>query len=120
MKQTQTTNPQLISLIHLLTKQSREQQAPIWHDIAEYLSKSSSQRISVNLSSINRNTKRSDVVIVPGKVLASGIINHAVTVASFGASGKAKAKLEAAKGKYLSIEELLKKNPKGSNVRIIR
>ena len=97
MKQTQTTNPQLVSLIRQLKKESREQQAPIWHDVAEYLSKTRSQRISVNLSTISRNTKRSDTVVVPGKILASGNLDHAVTVASFGASEKAKAKLEAAK-----------------------
>jgi large subunit ribosomal protein L18e len=59
-------------------------------------------------------------VVVPGKILGSGCLNHALTVASFGASEKAKSKVVAAKGKYISIPELIEKNPKGSNVRIIR
>jgi large subunit ribosomal protein L18e len=104
----------------LLKKESREKQAGIWLDIAEYLSKSRSQRVAVNLSRINRNTKRADMVVVPGKILGSGSINHAVTVASFAASEKAKSKLVAAKAKYVSIPELLKKNPRGTNVKIIR
>ena len=120
MKETKTTNPELIHLIGLLKKESREKQAPIWMDVAEYLSKTRSQRISVNMSKVNRNTKRSDVIVVPGKLLGSGSINHAVTVASFGASAKAREKLVAAKSKYLSIPELLEKNPKGANVKIIR
>jgi large subunit ribosomal protein L18e len=120
MKETNSTNPELIQLIRLLKKESREKQAGIWLDIAEYLSKTRSQRISVNLSTVNRNTKRSDVVVVPGKLLGSGSIDHAVTVAAFGASQKAKDKLVAAKAKYLSIPQLLEKNPKGANVRIIR
>ena len=120
MKETKTTNQELIQLIGLLKKESREKQAGIWLDIAEYLSKTRSQRISVNLSTVNRNTKRSDVVVVPGKLLGSGSIDHAVTVASFGASQKAKDKLAAAKSKYLSIPELLARNPEGANVRIIR
>jgi large subunit ribosomal protein L18e len=120
MKESKTTNPELIQLISLLKKESREKQASIWLDIAEYLSKSRSQRVAVNLSKINRNTKRADMVVVPGKILGSGSINHAVTVASFGASEKAKAKLVAAKAKYVSIPELLEKNPKGANVKIIR
>jgi len=120
MKETKTTNPELIQIIRLLKRESRENDAGIWLDIAEYLSKSRSQRIAVNLSKINRNSKRSDVVVVPGKLLGSGSINHAVTVASFGASEKAKEKLVAAKAKYLSISELLDKNPKGSNIKIIR
>jgi len=120
MKESKTTNPELIQLISLLKKESREKQAGIWLDVAEHLSKSRSQRVTVNLSKINRNTKRADTVVVPGKILGSGSINHAVTVASFGASEKAKAKLVAAKAKYVSIPELLEKNPKGSNIKIIR
>ncbi len=120
MKDPKTTNPELIQLIRLLKKESREKQANIWHDVAEYLGKSRSQRVAVNLSSINRHTKKNDVIVVPGKILGSGSIKHSVTVASFGASGRAKDKLNAAKGKYLSIAELLEKNPKGSNIKIIR
>ena len=120
MKESKTTNPELIQLISLLKKESREKQAGIWLDVADYLSKSRSQRVTVNLSRINRNTKRADTVVVPGKILGSGSLNHAVTVASFGASEKAKSKLVAAKAKYVSIPELLKKNPKGANIKIIR
>ncbi len=120
MKQTKTTNPELISLITLLKKESRENQAGIWLDVAGYLSKTRSHRITVNLSKINRNTKRADTIIVPGKILGSGSISHVVTVSSFDASGKAMAKLTAAKARYLSIPELIKKNPKGSSVKIIR
>lgn len=120
MKESKSTNPELIQLIDLLKKESREKQAGIWLDLAEYLSKSRSQRIAVNLSTISRNTKRADTVVVPGKILGSGSISHPITVASFAASEKAKAKLVAAKAKYVSISELLEKNPKGSNVKIIR
>ncbi len=120
MKESKSTNPELIQLIDLLKKESREKQAGIWLDVAEYLSKTRSQRVAVNLSTLNRNTKRADTVVVPGKLLASGTINHALTVASFGASEKAKAKLAAVKAKYVSIPELMEKNPKGANVKIIR
>jgi large subunit ribosomal protein L18e len=120
MRQIETTNPELIQLIKQLKKEAREQEAGIWLDVAEYLSKARSQRVAVNITSLNRNTKSADVVVVPGKLLGSGSIDHAVTVASFGASEKAKAKLEAAKAKYLSIPELMANNPKGSNVKIIR
>ncbi len=120
MRETKTTNPQLIELIGLLKKESREQQAGIWLDVADHLAKPRSQRIAVNLSKLNRHTKKADVVVVPGKILASGSIDHAVTVAAFDVSDKAKAKLNAVKAKYITILELMEKNPKGSNVRIIR
>jgi large subunit ribosomal protein L18e len=120
MKETKSTNPELVQLIRFLKKQSREHNAGVWHDVAEHLSKSRRSRISVNLSNINRHTKRSDIVVVPGKILGTGSLNHAVTVAAFAVSDSASAKLKAARAKYLSIPELLEKNPTGANVKIIR
>jgi len=120
MRQTQTTNPQLIQLIKQLRKESKEKEAPIWLDVAEQLAQPRTQRAAVNLSSINRNTKKNETVVVPGKILGTGTIDHAITIAAFNVSDKAKTKLEAAKAKYLSIPELLEKNPKGANIKIIR
>ncbi|MCW4028545.1 MAG: 50S ribosomal protein L18e [Candidatus Bathyarchaeota archaeon] len=120
MRETKTTNPQLIDLISQLRKTSKEQDAPVWFDVADYLAKTRSQRVVVNLSSINRNSQKQDVVVVPGKLLASGTLDHAMTIAAFEVSEQAVAKIEAVKAKYISIKELLEKNPKGSNVKIIR
>jgi len=120
MRETKSTNPELLQLIRFLKKQARETQANIWLDVAKYLSKANRQSVAVNLSQINRHTEKKAVVVVPGKVLGSGALNHPVTVAAFSASEKAKEKLAAAKAKYLSIPELVKENPKGSNVKIIR
>ncbi len=120
MKETKSTNPELIQLIRFLKKQGREKNADVWRDVAEHLSNARRQRIAVNLSRINRHTQKSDVVVVPGKVLGAGALDHAVTVAAFSASGKAKEKLAAAKAKYLSIAELVEKNPEGAKVKIIR
>lgn len=120
MRHTKSTNPEIIKLIRFLRRQSREKGVGIWLDVAENLSKPSRNRVVVNLSKINRYTEKSETVLVPGKVLASGKLEHAVTVAAFGASDKAKAKIRGAKAKYLSIEELVAANPTGSNVRIMR
>ncbi|XES76431.1 MAG: 50S ribosomal protein L18e [Candidatus Bathyarchaeia archaeon] len=120
MRETKSTNPELLQLIKYLKTQSREKDAGIWLDVAEYLAKPSRQRVAVNLSKINRNSEESGTVIVPGKILASGSLDHAVTVAAFDASDKAKTKLAGANARYLSITELVEANPKGSNVKIIR
>jgi large subunit ribosomal protein L18e len=120
MRETKTTNPQLIEVISLLRKTSKEQDAPIWADVADYLARTRSQRVVTNLSSVNRNSEKADTVIVPGKVLASGALDHSVTIAAFEASDSAKAKIGAAKSKYMSIKELVAENPKGSKVKIIR
>jgi len=120
MRETKSTNPELVKLIRSLKKQSRENDAKIWRDVAENLAKSRRQRVSVNLSQISRHTKRSDIIIVPGKVLGTGSLNHSLTIAAFDLSEKAEGKLKAAKAKFLSIPELMEKNPTGSNVKIIR
>ncbi len=120
MKKTKSTNPELIKLIRFLKKQSREKNADVWRDVAKHLAKAGKQHVAVNLSRINRHTQKSDMVVVPGKVLGAGTLNHPITVAAFSASGKAKEKLAAAKAKYLSIPELVEKNPEGAKVKIIR
>jgi large subunit ribosomal protein L18e len=120
MRETKSTNPELIQLIRFLKKQSNENNAEIWRDVAKHLAKTRQNRAAVNLSRINRHTQKSDMIVVPGKILGAGAIDHAVTVAALNASEKAKAKLAAAKAQYVSIPKLVEKNPKGSNVKIIR
>lgn len=120
MRETKSTNAEIIQLIQYLKKQSKQNDAGIWRDVAEHLSKPSRNRIAVNLSKINRCTENNENIVVPGKILGSGKLEHSVTVAAFAVSESAKEKLTAAKAKYLSISELVEKNPKGSNVRIIR
>jgi large subunit ribosomal protein L18e len=120
VKENKSTNPELIQLIRFLKKQSKEKNADVWRDVAEHLAGARRQRVAVNLSRINRHTQKSDTVVVPGKVLGAGTLNHSITVAAFSASGKAEEKLAAAKAKYLSIPELVEKNPEGAKVKIIR
>jgi len=119
VKKTRTKNPERIELIRFLRKQGKANSASIWRDIAEQLSNSRRKSLVVNLSRLNRYTKKSEVVAVPGKVLSTGEIDHPVTVAAFAFSEKAREKVSSARGKCLSFLELVKRNPKGSGVRII-
>jgi large subunit ribosomal protein L18e len=119
MRETKSTNPELVQLIQFLKTQSREKNVGVWRDVAEDLSKPSRKQITVNLSQISRNTEKDATIVVPGKILASGTLDHAVTVAAFSASAKAKEKMAAAKAKYLTITELVEANPQGKNVTII-
>ncbi len=116
---TKSTNPQLIQLIQSLRQKSKENNAKIWKDIAKRLAKPRRRRTTVNLSRLNRHTSKNETVVVPGKVLGSGRINHPIKVAAFSFSRKADQKIKAAKGKTLSILQLANKNPKGSKVKII-
>ena len=119
MKKVRADNPQLRDLIRFLKKAARENDAKIWDAVADALSKPRSRRASVNLSRISRHTEKNHVVAVAGKVLGSGTINHPVTVAAFLFSATAKEKIEKAKGKCLTFSDLIKKHPKGSNVKIV-
>ena len=120
MKGTRSTNPERLALISYLKKQSREKDAGIWLDIAENIAKPKSRRTAVNLSHINRNSEKNETIVVPGKILGTGSLNHSLTIAAFEISDNAKEKLKTAKAKYLSIEELVAKNPTGTKVKIIR
>ena len=119
MKKVKTTNPELRELIRFLKKQSRENNTNVWRDIAERLAKPKRKRIAVNISHLNRSTQRNEVVVVPGKILGTGEMGHPITVAAFAFSEKAKERIKARRGKCLSFSDLIKKNPKGSKVRII-
>ena len=119
MRRVGTTNPELTILIRVLRKKSRENEARIWRDLARRLSNSRRRRTTVNVSRLNRYTKQRETVVVPGKVLGAGKIDHPVNVAAFAFSDQAKLKILKAKGKCLSIRDLVKKKPKGTNVKII-
>jgi len=119
VKKSKTTNPQLAELIRNLKKQGAQNKANIWRDIAERLAKPRRTRPAVNVSRLERHTRRNEFVAVPGKVLGTGEISHPITVAAFAFSGKAQEKIVAAKGKCLSFPDLIKKKPKGTNIKII-
>ncbi len=119
MKKVKATNPELVKTIRFLKKQGRDNKAKIWGSIAELLAKSRRKRIAVNVSRLNRYTEKNETIIVPGKVLGAGEINHPITVAALSFSQKAKEKIKRTRGKCLSIIELARKNPKGSRVKII-
>lgn len=118
-KKIRSTNPELVKLIRLLRKKSRENKAAIWKDLAERLSKPKRRRIVVNVSRLNRYTESGDTVVVPGKVLGAGSINHPIKVAAFAFSEQARLKIVKAKGKCITIPELVESNPKGTDVKII-
>jgi len=119
MKRTGPTNPYLKKLIEELRKKSLELKAPIWKVIAEKLEKSRRSRVEVNLVSIDRNANKGDTVIVPGVVLGSGELSKPVNIAAWKFSPSAEEKINKAKGKMMTIEELMKENPKGKGVKIL-
>lgn len=119
MKKTGSTNITLRKLVDLLRKKSIENNVKIWRAVAEDLEKPRRGRRVVNVSRINRYTKDGDVVVVPGKVLGAGKLDHKVVVAAVGFSKTALEKIKVAGGEAISIYELIERNPSGSRVKII-
>ncbi len=118
-QRTGPTNPLLRDLIGELKKRSNEQDVNLWKRIALDLEKPTRQRRAVNLSRINRHTKENEVVVVPGKVLGSGDLNHKLTISAYQFSEQAKDKLQKSGAQIVSLLELSKDKPDGKNIRII-
>ncbi|HEX7514461.1 MAG TPA: 50S ribosomal protein L18e [archaeon] len=119
-QKTEKANPQLKLLIEKLKANAREHQADVWKEVARRLEAPSNNYAKVNLSRLNRHTNSGDVVIIPGKVLGAGSIDHPISVSALNFSANARLKLLAASGTVMTIDEILDRSPKGSNVKIIR
>jgi len=90
----------------------------IWRKVSKKLSGARRDRVEANLYGINRKTKENDVIVIPGKVLGVGEIDHKLTIACLNCSKAAQKKIESSGSKLVSIEELLEKNPEGKNVKV--
>ncbi len=112
------TNPRLSSLIADLKSAARSADGEVWGDVAERLEKPRRTHAEVNLGRIERYAREDETVVVPGKVLGSGVLRKDVTVAAVDASGTAKTKIDQA-GEFIDLEQALENNPEGSNVRVI-
>ncbi|MBI5159464.1 50S ribosomal protein L18e [Candidatus Micrarchaeota archaeon] len=102
-----------------LEKASSKNDVAIWRSVSERICKPARLSVGVNVGKINDLTKKGEVVLVPGKVLGTGVLDHAVSVAALKFSESAKGKIASAGGKCLGLLELVNSNPKGSGVRVL-
>ena len=116
-KRTGPTNLALRKLIADLKSLSTKEKVKVWRTLANYLGASTRLRREVNIHKINKNIKDGEVAVIPGKVLSEGELTKKVTVAAFRFSEKAKQKINKV-GKAISLQQLMKENPKGKKVRI--
>lgn len=120
MGRTQTkTNPLVVDLIDQLRAQTRSTDARLWRDVADRLSASRKNWAEPNLSRLERHAPEGATVLVPGKLLGSGEVTGARTVAAVSVSAGARQKIEAAGGRVVSLQDLMNENPKGSGVMIL-
>ncbi len=117
MKRTGPMNHQVNLLLAELEPKALDNR--FWHRVAEDLRKPTRQRRIVNLYKIDQFAQDGETIVVPGKVLSVGELHKKVNVAAMNFSLEAKRKIQDAKGKTLSIKELLAVNPEGKKVRIL-
>jgi large subunit ribosomal protein L18e len=104
---------------HLLAKSSRERKQAIWRAASRKLGGNRQNRALVNVGEISRNTKEGAKVIVPGKVLGGGELDHKVTVGAYTFSEGARAKIYEAGGKCFTLLDFVVDNKNSKNVMIL-
>ena len=104
----------------MLERAGKKQKAPVWTEASGLLSGDGKNRVEVNLGRISRVAEEGEAVFVPGKVLGTGVIDMKVTVGAFAFSTGARSKIEASGGSALTVEQFVKRFPKGSGVRLVR
>jgi len=117
---TRKTDPHLTLQIEAFKAHARQHQANIWREVARRLEAPSNSYAKVNLSRLNRHTTAGDVVIVAGRVLGAGGIDHPISIGAPSFSDNARSKILTAGGTVLSLDELAHLSPKGCHVKIIR
>lgn len=113
------TNTLVDNTVWTLRHASKKTKAPIWSAVKEEIAGPRKNRREVNLGRLARVTKDGQVVVVPGKVLATGALGHKLTLCAFSISEAAAKKVIDAGGKVVSFEDLIKKHPDGKGVQII-
>jgi large subunit ribosomal protein L18e len=113
------TNPNIKEIVASLKEKSYTEDAAIWKDIAKRLERPTRKSAEVNISDINRHTSPDELILVPGKVLGNGTLDHKVNVAAMSFSKSAEEKIATAGGECMAILEVVDKNPKGSGIRIM-
>lgn len=112
-------NNQVESLVVSLKTLASTKERPLWKRVAVELSKPTRHKREVNVYKLERYAKDGEVILVPGKVLGTGILNKKITVAALQFSDSARAKIHSNNGETLSIQELMEKHPDGKGIRIM-
>ncbi|MBU0635440.1 50S ribosomal protein L18e [Candidatus Micrarchaeota archaeon] len=122
MRRTGPTKKSTRLLIRALKKASIERKQRVWKTIAQLLEKPRRQRAYVNLQKIRRLNKRfkGKTLVVPGKVLGTGILEEKVSVSALEWSESAYKKITANQGNLASIKSVLEQKEKPAHIMIIK
>ena len=108
-----------VNMLKILKAASKENDAPIWAKVANYIQKSRSNQKIVNLTKIDQTTEDGNAVVITGKILGTGNISHKISVSSLSISNSAAKKIIESGGEVLQFSEMIQKFPTGKGVKII-
>jgi large subunit ribosomal protein L18e len=103
-----TTSYYTQGLINDFEKLYRKEKKPLFERIVKELKKSSRQKRDLNISKINRYSVEGSNVIVLGKVLSAGSMDHKVSVLAFAYSKEALEKLKKSGSSAKLMDDLAK------------
>ena len=112
-------NQILIDTIKELRRIGKSNDANVWLAVADMLDKPRSRRREVNLDKLNRYTNENSKVVVAGKVLGKGNLDHKIILGAFAISEQAARKVIDAGGEILTLDAMAKRYPDGKGVMII-
>src|SRR5436309_12793385 len=78
-----TRNPLRKSAAVMLERKGRKEKAAIWKEASETLLTTSSRRVEVNLGHLSGIVSKATAVLVPGKVLGSGLLKRKLVVGAY-------------------------------------
>jgi large subunit ribosomal protein L18e len=108
-----------LKLAHSLTNRSKKSKQPIWQVAARKIAGPRQNRSLVNVAEISRNTKDGSSVLVPGKVLGGGEIDHKVTVGAYSFSEGARSKITKSGGTCFNLKDFMNERESVKDVIIL-
>jgi len=114
-----TINPHVLSLIKSLYVKSTDSKNSLWKDLAKRFESPRRNWAEINLTRLNRLTQKGDTIVVPGKVLGMGELDHDVNIYAFSGSENVQKKVKSAGGSFGTINDLIEKG-KATGVKIIK
>lgn len=96
-------------LVASVEKAARKTGKNIWDRLVEEISKSTRQKVEVNIDSINKMAQKNKgkILVVPGKLLSRGELTQKVTVVAVDASISAQEKIKEQKGEFIKLKEFV-------------
>jgi len=99
----------------------RSTKRSIWNDLYRRIKRSSrSEFTRVNTSKLNRLAPEGAFIVVPGKVLGTGNVDKKLTVGALSYSRAARARIEGAGGKALTLSEFLASYSNNGGIMVVK